>query len=414
MKKILHISTIDQGGAANICIHLQKKLISDRNKSNIIVLKKTSFHENIEQYYDRKSNSFISQKFYHYQSYLYPWIFNKLLKDQPKDHEAFTFPFSFFDLTKHPLYKEADLLHFHYVSYLINWNSFFSNNTKPIVWTLHDMNTFTGGCHHSENCTGFTENCKCCPQLEHTYIRNFAQKMLTLKLKKLCGDITFISPSRWHQLLAKQSTLLKGKDIRFIPNGVNLDIFRNKGKNLCRTNLELPLDKKIILFIVDDFARKNKGYELFLFSLDHLKDRDNMIFIFIGNNLKTKPPLKNLIYFPFIRSPHELAEMYSLADVTVVPSKFETSSLIALESMACRTPVVAYNAAGQKERIVHKIDGYLAEPYSPESFAEGIEYCLSEENHSRLAQNCLKKVVSYYSFDIMYEAYMSVYKEKMV
>jgi glycosyltransferase involved in cell wall biosynthesis len=414
MKRILHISTIDRGGAANVCINLHSKLMKKGIQSNIITLKKTMDCKHIEQYYDHRPQNFITRKFYHYQSYLYPFIFNKLLKDQPKEHEVFTFPYSFFNLTKHPLYQKADLLHFHYVPYLLDWKKFFSRNTKPIVWTMHDMSTFTGGCHHSEECRKYGEDCSECPQLKDTYIPEHAFKMLKLKKRTLSGNVVYITPSRWLGSQALESTLLKGENIKYIPNAINLDAFKKYDKQALRKGRGLALDKKIVLFIVDDFSRKNKGYDLLLSSIKKLDDQDDIIFIFVGDNLDGAPQIKNFKYYPFVESSIELAKIYSLSDITVIPSRYETFSLIAAESMSCGTPVVAFNAAGQKERIIHEVDGYLAEPYSADSFARGITYCLDSINHGRLSKNCEQKARNEYGLDVMFQAYYEVYEEMLL
>ena len=46
----------------------------------------------------------------------------------------------------------------------------------PIVWTLHDMNPFTGGCHYSGDCGKFRESCGACPELQSTIQEDFSSE----------------------------------------------------------------------------------------------------------------------------------------------------------------------------------------------------------------------------------------------
>jgi len=412
MKRVLHISTSDIGGAANVCITIHNELIVNGYGSNVLTLLRTRSTTGIEQYNEYKKAGKIGIAYEHYKSFLLPWIFSKLLKDQEKKHEAFTFPYSLIDITKHPFYNEADIIQLHYASYLVNWKTFFAKNTKPIVWTLHDMNVFTGGCHHSEDCIGYLEQCGDCPQLKESWLPNLPEAMLRMKKNALSGNITFVSPSKWLMNKAQSSTLLQKQDIRFISNGIDLNMFKKRNKELSRIKHNLPINKKIILFLIDDFSRYNKGFFLFIDSIKYIKDSNDIFYIFIGNNAKNIDNyVKDFVCFPYIVSEFQLSELYSSADLLVLPSKYENCPLTVMESMACGTPVVSFNAAGQKDMIEHTENGYLANPYDTISFAKGITYCLDEKNHSKLSINCEIKAKNEYSSKKMFDSYKSLYNE---
>ena len=97
---ILHLLTNDFGGAANVCLNIQEHLLECGYSSNVIALNKSSDleNQNIVQYNDHIYRTSLSNKLNHYIKYFYPWLFNILLKDQPNEHEVFTFPYSFFEL----------------------------------------------------------------------------------------------------------------------------------------------------------------------------------------------------------------------------------------------------------------------------------------------------------------------------
>ena len=415
--KVLHLSTIDTGGAANICFALHNALLDKGLSSNVITLKKTLANVNVEQYYDYTNPGKLRKIFEHYKSYLYPWLFGKLLRDQPKKHEVFTLPYSFFDLTKHPLYKECDIVHLNYISYLFDWKSFFRKNKKPIVWTMHDMNTFTGGCHHSEKCYEYRHNCNKCPQLIDTFIPNSAEKHLKMKMDLInpLKNTIFVSPSEWLLEMASNSKVLNGKDIRNIAHGVDLNIFFKRKNNINRSKFELPDNKRIILFLIDDFSRRNKGAYILKEALKCINEKSELFLLVIGHGSEIfNQDYIDMKKMSFVESSETLAEIYSVIDLTVLPSKYESFSLAAGESMACGTPVVAFNAAGQKERIDHKKNGYLAEPYSHESFARGIEYCLDISNNERLSINAENIIKMKYHLDSMIDKYISLYNELLL
>jgi len=100
-----------------------------------------------------------------------------------------------------------------------------------VVWTLHDMNPFTGACHQSFGCTQFTTDCSQCPA-----VRSYAQKLVAKGLAQkasahqMMKNLTIVTPSRWLQSLARKSHAMKGHDIRLIANPVR-DIFGQLSTN---------------------------------------------------------------------------------------------------------------------------------------------------------------------------------------
>ena len=81
------------------------------------------------------------------------------------------------------------------------------------------------------------------------------------------------------------------------------------------------------------------------------------------------------------------------------------------ESMACRTPVVSFNATGPKDIITHKVDGYKAKPFESEDLAEGIEWVLNNKNYDKLCQNARKKVVENFGIKVISSKYKRLYEE---
>jgi D-inositol-3-phosphate glycosyltransferase len=77
--------------------------------------------------------------------------------------------------------------------------------------------------------------------------------------------------------------------------------------------------------------------------------------------------------------PHELlSTYYRAADICLVPSRSESFGLVALESAACGTPVVASDVGGLRTLVDHGRTGYLVEEPTPEAFAHSMRQILAD------------------------------------
>ena len=157
------------------------------------------------------------------------------------------------DITTLPEFTQADVIHLHWIN-----QGFISldvlkkiiDSGKPIVWTMHDMWPFTGICHYANECDKYKTMCGNCPKLYgRSHSRDIAWRVFRKKQKLLEGsNICFIACSRWLEGLAKESKLLEGKFITNIPNAINTKLFHPFSKQEARTALNLPADRKLILF----------------------------------------------------------------------------------------------------------------------------------------------------------------------
>ncbi|MEC9093456.1 MAG: hypothetical protein VX438_12160, partial [Planctomycetota bacterium] len=88
------------------------------------------------------------------------------LKDRPKEYECFS-PARLYEPTAIGNTKNIGLVHLHWVAFLLDYITFFRSLPVaiPVVWTLHDMNAFTGGCHYSAGCNRYKHGCGNCFQL---------------------------------------------------------------------------------------------------------------------------------------------------------------------------------------------------------------------------------------------------------
>ncbi|MEL6930368.1 MAG: glycosyltransferase, partial [Cyanobacteria bacterium J06600_6] len=119
----------------------------------------------------------------------------------------------------------------------------------PLVWTLHDMWAFTGGCHYATNCNKYQHHCGACPSLKSDRQQDLSRRIWQRKAKAWREiDLTVVSPSKWLAECAKKSSLFKDRKIEVIPHGLDLTSYQAINQQQARQILHLPADKQLILF----------------------------------------------------------------------------------------------------------------------------------------------------------------------
>lgn len=386
--KVVHLNTSDFGGAAMAAIQLHEALLEKGVESDLLTLNKT--REDIPRHsvvhpFQLGENAGLDKARYKARRALekmgvvedrHNTPDNKNLLDRPPGHEIFTVPYSFFNVLDHPLVQAADVVHLHWVSYgMIDFGTFFRNCTKPIVWTLHDMNPFTGGCHHADDCTEYERTCGLCPQLKdprkaHDYWSYKQPALARVPKERIC----LVAPSHWLEEKAIASSIFGGQGCEVVPNGFNTEHYRMQRN--ARQVLGLPADKKIILFNALDVSNPRKGMQYLLPALQGLKD-ENVLLVSIGGRSTPLPKGVGLHDPGFITSTEKLALYYSAADVFVLPSVAENLPNTISESLLCGTPVVAFRVGGIPEQV-NPDNGLLVERIGSSELASAIRTALAK------------------------------------
>ncbi|MEO8086126.1 MAG: glycosyltransferase [Bacteroidota bacterium] len=406
--KIVHISNNDIGGAGIAAVRLHLALLERGIESYLLTSQKHT--QRIPRHFQVDPTGYFLKK---------TAIKLGLMKDKIKEHalkhlanrpegfEHFSFPFSETDLANHPLVRQAELVHLHWVSDdFLDFNSFFRKINKPVVWTLHDMNPFTGGCHHSDDCKGYIGNCSHCPQLKNTIDENYAAEMLKLKIDSLSlkkDSMQIIAPSLWLMKCSVNSKLFNGIDHHSIPNLADTKSFYPKDKDACRKKLNLPLDKKIILFIAKDSDNPRKGIHYLEDAVRQL-NQDYLV-CSVG---KTELSFPGGINFNYIESSSTLNEIYNAADVFVLPSLAENLPNTIIEALLCGVPVAAFNIGGIPELINDK-NGRLADYKSAKSLAESIKTILSNSDYFRKDEIAAEAKLRF-DADVIVKSHLQIYE----
>lgn len=294
-----------------------------------------------------------------------------------------------------------------------------SKTGNHVIWTLHDMWPFTGGCHYSGDCRAFEARCGACPQLgSHSAIDlsrlNIYRK--TRSWRQL--SLTIVTPSRWLADMARKSTLFRDRRIEVIPNGIDLNCFRPIDQDWARSILGVKKSIQWLLFGASGGTDDpRKGFDLLRKTLTTLAE-DNQLknrlgLLMFGSNRAEQElgpfPIKNL---GELNDEVSLSLAYNAADIFVAPSREDNLPNTIVEALACGTPCVAFGIGGIPDLIDHQTNGYLAEAYSTEELAEGIRWLFSSRDRlMTLKQNARQKAERELDLDLQAARYISLFKE---
>ena len=167
----------------------------------------------------------------------------------------------------------------------------------PIVWCLHDMWSFTGGCHYVAEedgvmCDKYTRHCQKCGVLGSDKVKDLSFRVFQRKIKTYAKikNMTIIGVSKWLAGCAQNSVLFRNRKIVCLPNPLNTNVFKPMDKTQARVLWNLPSDKKLVLFgAVSATSTPYKGFDLLVKALDKITIK-NIEFIVFGASEPTNPP----------------------------------------------------------------------------------------------------------------------------
>lgn len=401
--KVLHITTVDTGGAYKAAFRLHESLSLQGIESKILVRTKLNpasaveeaFHNPIEAMLSKGKNGI-----------------NMLFSNGDIMNDRFGT-----DLSKHPLVQEASVIFLHWINSFLSYKDIekLGNLGKPVIWVMHDMWLFTGGCHVDGYCGKYENRCGNCPLIsgekENDLSRkNFLQKMELLR--KL--NVTITGPSGWIVEQAGKSEILHGKKIVSITNTLNTTLFCPlPDREKIRQKYGICSDKKVILFGAADNGteNENKGFRYLREAFSYLPVEKYVLLIFgnTGKNL-VLPEQLQLVKVGYVTDEKKMVELYNAADVLVNPSNQESFGYTVCEAMACGIPAVGFPIGGIKEQIQHRENGYLAKYHDAKDLAAGIRYCA--ENRDVLGANA-RQTAQRYSYDKIGKQYKELCEEQL-
>jgi glycosyltransferase involved in cell wall biosynthesis len=311
---------------------------------------------------------------------------------------------------------QCDVVNLHWVTGFVDYESFFMHvpGHVPVVWTMHDMNVFTGGCHYDRGCGKYTAACGACPVIGSNRERDVSRRVWKRKQRILRtipeGRLHLVSPSRWLADASGESSLLADRPIAVIPNGMDTDVFAPRDRSFARDVLGIPEKAGVILFVAETMDDPRKGFGLLVEALGHLAGTASLVAISVGRS----PPGIELpvphLHLGSVESERLLSQVYSAADVFAIPSLQDNLPNTVLESLACGTPVVGFAVGGIPDMVRPGITGLLAEPGDVAGLGSSLGEVLENRAlREKMSVNCRRIAREEYTLEVQARRYQELY-----
>ncbi|MGH7506493.1 MAG: glycosyltransferase family 4 protein, partial [Longimicrobiales bacterium] len=312
---------------------------------------------------------------------------------------------------------DCDALNLHWIANLVDVRTFFALAPPaiPLVWTLHDMNAFTGGCHYDSGCGRFEDQCGVCPQLGSTRPMDLSWQIWRRKQATFARldpeRLHIVTPSRWLAHEVERSSILGDRfPVSVIPYGIDTDAFAPRDTMAARDALGIPLNANVVLFIAESTENHRKGFAALGPTLARLEGRPDLFLLSVGKGTSTMAgpiPHKHLQY---VNDDRLLSMIYSAADVLVFPSLQDNLPAVVLEALACGLPIAAFDVGGVPDAVRPGQTGALVRAGDTDALAAAIGSTLDNRERLReLKANCRRIAIHEYALAVQARRYLELY-----
>ncbi len=415
--KIIQVSNSDiQGGAARAAYRLHQGLIAIQQDSQMLTLDKRSPDETV-------------LKLEHFSTDPHSTSLSTIQKRYinhnrtPLSNTSFSLPYPGIDLTAVDAIAIADIINLHWVAYFQSPVTLHHLLTrKPVVWTLHDMWAFTGGCHYSAGCTQYQQCCAACPQLQADP-DGLTAAILQDRLD-LLGDtpLVIVTPSQWLADCARRSRVLKNQRIEVIPYSIETDVFSPLDRAEAKRELRIDGGAIALLIGADNGNEHRKGFTELLQALNLccqnpqfqalLAAQKIQLWCFGIPNAQLTELNLPLHSFGTINSDRQLCQIYTAADLFVLPSLEDNFPNTMLEAMSCGTPVVAFEVGGIPDVVRNGVTGWTVPLGDISAMAAAILNCVfANDLRERMGRASRQVMSEQYALTIQAQRYLELYKD---
>ena len=321
----------------------------------------------------------------------------------------------------HPWAKEADIICLNWINQgLMNLDGIRSlhNMGKKIVWTMHDMWTFTGICHHSYDCEYYTDRCGNCIYLENGHPDDLSRRCWAKK-KKLFDEahITFVAETKCLELKARQSALLRDKPVMTICNPFNVDSYYTTPPRYLESLLSTT-KPNLILIGASHLDHPDNGIDYAIEALNRIftdhPDIANKTAVYLFGDMHKLDKLDSLLmshrWLGRVHDQKILRYLYSYAKVFLAPTILGNMPGTLVESMAGGAIPVLFRQQFDEGVISHRENGYLAAYKDSNDLAEGVLWALKAD----ISREGLHETIrERYSPDIIARQYIDLFDSLM-
>ena len=414
--KVVHLNTYDgNGGAGRACLRLSNALQADGVDSQPIAFYKFGQNPKIKTF---------SLGFFAKIRALFNILAERyLVKIYAK---ALKTPFSLQwfgkSIFKHPDLKNADIIHLHWINHGFLTPKHLAQLDeleKPIVWTFHDSNAFTGGCHVRYSCENFHQQCGHCPLLRKSEANDISHQNW-LQKQSAYAKLNFhiVAPSQWMASSVKQSSLLGIRNVSVIPNTIETDVFKPYVKAEAKKILKIPANHFVLMSgFMPSKNDKHKGTDYLIAALNELATqpeipKERIELVIFGNKDE-----QNMPTFPFkttflgtINKDEHLAKCYAAADAFITPSLEDNLPNTVMESLACATPVIAFKTGGIPDMVKHLENGYLADYKSASDLANGMKWLFFHQDKESIQKEARRTILTQFAPNVVAAKHKELYE----
>lgn len=323
-------------------------------------------------------------------------------------------------LPEHPAVCEAELIHLHNIQggYFNPFSLIALSQSRPLVWSIHDMQPLTGYCSHALSCRRWQIGCGECPDLTLPGPPlPFDNTAALWRDKKLIADnsrLWIVGASDWMVGNLKRS-LLSEHPIYKIPNGIHTKVFHPTDRLEMRAKLGLPADALIVGSLARSgvLAHPWKGGPHARVVLDALRlEYPELIYLNLGSTQATGEP--------WIRdiapaTDESLREHLGALDFFLHPSIADTAPLAVLEALACGLPVAAFHIGGIPDMVRPNVEGFLAPEGDTAALVEIAQVLARDpELRHRLGASSRERATTVFDVQHMADGYERLYHEVIV
>ncbi len=415
--RIVHLSTSDLiGGASRAAYRQHQALLRHGIDSRMFVLSKSSDDPTVIGYdYHAPVSRRIGRRIKKVQIELCARAYQSR---RPEGYEKFDIGESHLASSVVHQLPECDVINLHWIAGLVDFRTFFRTipPRKPLVWTLHDMNPFTGGCHYDFGCGRYRERCGRCPQLGSRGARDLSARTIQMKRAAMgrtdAHRFRVVAPSRWLAEEARSSSLFRRFTVDVIPYGLDTDVFRPRDRRSARERFSLPADANIMLFVARGAGARRKGFTVLAEAAAGISGADESVLVSVGGKKPHSPAIGRHVHLGNVAGDEALAYAYSAADVLIVPSLEDNLPLTVLEALACGTPVIGADVGGIPDVVISDQTGYVVPKGDVAALSAALERCFADpENIARLSESARRFALDYLDLRNNAQRYHSVYSE---
>lgn len=374
---ILILSSYDIGGASIAAIRLHKALLAAGENSRLLTLHKS--HSDLPAHFQYHPGASLSnrlglkirQRAEHHQKRALHLPAGESLAGE------YSLPIASYDVTDSPHWEWADVINLHWVNEWVSVENLVSKSgNKKLIWTMHDMHVFTGGCHYSYDCNEFTRECRTCPFLVRSSIPQLAHQSWKSKKTALTinqPNLSILAPSQWMVDKARKSSLLGEFPGQVLYNSLDTDVFKPLPRDMSCDVLGLPRNKKILLCVIQSLQDRRKGFAILTEALGHLADPDEWLLCTVGK--WHQGPVESALehrHLGTISDERLMAVVYNAATIFVHPATEDNLPNVVAEALCCGIPVAGFFIGGMPEMVTSGTNGFLSAEKTAASLAQSV------------------------------------------